>query len=217
MPLTLKICGLSEPATLDAALDAGADMVGFVFFARSPRNVALDTARTLGLHVEGRAKKVALTVDADDDTLGAIIAALAPDVLQLHGQESLERVAQVRATFGLPVMKALAIGAADDLGRAALYDDVADFLLFDAPAPTGGDRPGGNAAAFDWTLLRGLQPRRPWLLAGGLDPDNVAAALRVTHAPGVDVSSGVERAPGLKDPGRIARFAANARSFDTGA
>lgn len=214
MAVTIKICGLSEPAMLDAALDAGVDMVGFVFFAKSPRNISLDTARSLGRRVERRALKVALTVDAEDATLTAIVAALAPDLLQLHGRESAERVAQVRAAFGLPVMKAIAVGAAADLDRHAAYEAVADRLLFDAPPPAGAMRPGGNAVSFDWTHLRGLATRRPWLLAGGLTPDNVATALRVTGAPGVDVSSGVESAPGVKDAGQIARFVEAARSVE---
>ena len=210
--MIIKICGLSEPATLDAALDAGADMVGFVFFPKSPRHVSPDVARALGARIESRAKKVALTVDADDAALAAIVEALAPDLLQLHGRETPERVAHVRATFDLPVMKAIAIGAAADLGRIAAYEAVADRLLFDTPPPAGALRPGGNAMAFDWTHLRGLATRRPWLLAGGLDADNVAAALHATGAPGVDVSSGVESAPGRKDAAKIARFIAAARS-----
>ena len=211
MPTLVKICGLSEPSTLDAALDAGADMVGFVFFARSPRNISFDTARALGARVAGRAKKVALTVDADDDTLGAIIAALDPEMLQLHGHETPARVAQVRSVFGRPVMKALPMGNASDLAGAAAYEEVADWLLFDAPPPRDATRPGGNAAAFDWSLLRGHVSKRPWLLAGGLDPENVAAALAASGAPGVDVSSGVESSPGVKDVGKIARFIAAAR------
>ncbi len=216
MPLTVKICGLSEPATLDAALDAGADMVGFVFFAASPRHVALANARDLGARVEGRAEKVALTVDADDATLGTIVAALAPDLLQLHGSETPERVAAVRSRFGLPVVRAVALATRADLDAVAAFDAVADHLLFDAKPPDNPPRggaalPGGNGAAFDWTLLRGLRTRAPWLLAGGLRPETVAAALRETGAPGLDVSSGVERAPGVKDADAIRRFVAAAR------
>ncbi len=214
MSLTIKICGLSNTETLDAALDAGADMVGFVFFAKSPRNISLETARALGGHIAARAKKVALTVDADDAALDAIVTALAPDLLQLHGRESVERVAAIRARLGVPLMKAISIGAPDDLARIAPYEAVADWLLFDAPPPAGADMPGGNAAAFDWRLLRDLSCRRPWLLAGGLDPANVACALRETGAPGVDVSSGVESSPGIKDAGKIAAFIAAARSSD---
>ncbi len=215
-PLTVKVCGLSEPAGLDAALEAGADMVGFVFFPASPRHVTPATARALGARVEGRARIVALSVDADDATLAAIVAALAPDLLQLHGAETPERVALVRERFGLPVMRAIGLATSADLAAIAAFDAVADRLLFDAKppgkAPAGGAAlPGGNGVAFDWTLLRGLRTRAPWLLAGGLRPDTVAAALRETGAPGLDVSSGVERAPGVKDPAAIARFVAAAR------
>ena len=216
MPLTIKICGLSEPATLHAALDAGADMVGFVFFAASPRHVSLATARELGARVEGRAKKVALSVDADDETLAAIVAALAPDLLQLHGSETPARVAAVRGKFGLPVMRAVGLATRADLATVAAFDAVADHLLFDAKPPnkpesTGAALPGGNGAAFDWTLLRGVRTRAPWLLAGGLRPETVASALRETGAPGLDVSSGVESSPGVKDAAAIARFVAAAR------
>ena len=214
MPNIVKICGLSEPATLDAALNAGANMVGFVFFPKSPRHIAsYETARELGARVAGRATKVALTVDADDDALRAIVDTLQPDMLQLHGRETPARVAEIRATFARPVMKALPIGSAADLGGVAAYEDVADWLLLDAPPPGGASRPGGNAAAFDWSLLRGFTSKRPWLLAGGLDPDNVADALAISGAPGVDVSSGVEASPGIKDAAKIARFIAAARSF----
>ena len=212
MPSTVKICGLSEPSTLEAALEAGADMVGFVFFPRSPRHISYETARELKARVAGRAKTVALTVDADDDMLGAIVASLDPDMLQLHGRETPARVAEVRATFARPVMKALAIGSPDDLAGAATYEDVADWLLFDAPPPAGARRPGGNATALDWSLLRGYAGRRPWLLAGGLAPENVAAAIAASGAPGVDVSSGVEVAPGVKDAALIQRFIAAARA-----
>ena len=212
MSLIIKICGLSEPASLAAALDAGADMVGFVFFAKSPRHVALDRAKNLGARVEGRAKKVALTVDADDAALDAIVAALAPDLLQLHGAESPERVEAVRMRFALPVMKAIGLADRGDLARIAAFDAVADHLLFDARPPADADRPGGNGEAFDWSLLRGVETRNPWLLAGGLTPDTVQAAIRETHAPGLDVSSGVETSPGLKDIEKIARFIALARA-----
>lgn len=212
MTLTVKICGLSEALSLDAALDAGADMVGFVFFAPSPRNVAFAMARSLSARVERRARKVALTVDADDATLAAIIEALDPDVLQLHGRESPARVSSVRARFGLPVMRAIAIVDASDLAQIAAFDESADQLLFDARAPADGTRPGGNGAPFDWRIVRDVQPRRPWLLAGGLTGDNVAEAINVTNAPGLDVSSGVESAPGRKDPAMIADFIARARA-----
>jgi phosphoribosylanthranilate isomerase len=211
-PLTVKICGLSTPPTLAAALDAGADMVGFVFFPPSPRHLSLETAASLGKQVGGKALKVALSVDADDALLDGIVAALAPDWLQLHGRETPERVRAIKARFGLPVMKALHISTHDDLAAIAAYDGVADRLMFDAKPPKGALLPGGNGAAFDWTILENLSLQAPWMLSGGLGPNNVAEALRITRAPGVDVSSGVERAPGVKDEGLIADFVARARA-----
>lgn len=197
---------------LDAALGASADMIGFVFFEPSPRHLSLGQATMFSLRVGPRARRVALTVDADDPTLESIVAAVRPDILQLHGHETPTRVAAVKGRFGLPVMRALSIGSSADLLRIPAYDAVADLLLFDAPAPAAASPPGGNGAVFDWSLLRGLSPRLPWLLAGGLDPGNVAAALAATGADGVDVSSGVERSPGIKDPCLIAAFVAAARA-----
>jgi phosphoribosylanthranilate isomerase len=214
MPLLVKICGLKTPEALDVALESGADLVGFVFFPPSPRNLALEAARTLGLRVQGRAGKVALTVDADDETLAAIVAALKPDMLQLHGVESTDRVEAIRQTFGLPVMKALPIAAKADLDRIARYAKVADRLIFDARAPEAATRPGGLGQPFDWTLLKGIDPGIPFMLSGGLDAGNVAEALRITRAPGVDVSSGVERAPGEKDPDKIRAFIRAARTAE---
>lgn len=209
--LTIKICGLSTAATLEAALAAGADMVGFVFFAKSPRHIELEAARELGRRVEGRALKVALSVDADDQTLAGIIAHLDPDLLQLHGSEAPERVAAVRRRFGLPVMKAIAVAEANDFAAIDLYAPVVDRLLFDAKAPREAQAPGGNGRVFDWQLLAGLDCAKPYLLSGGLSADNVAAALAITQAPGIDVSSGVESAPGIKDPAAIACFIRAAR------
>jgi phosphoribosylanthranilate isomerase len=209
----VKICGLSSAATLDAALDAGADMVGFVFFAPSPRNLSPNEARTLSANVCRRAQKVALTVDADDALLDGIVDALGPDILQLHGKESPERVRAIRARFGIPVMKALGIGSRGDLDKAAAYGEAADTLLFDAkPAPEA-VLPGGNGQVFDWAILKGFALGRPWMLSGGLDAGNVAQALTATGARGVDVSSGVESAPGVKDPARIAAFIAAVRTL----
>lgn len=212
MALLVKICGLSTLGTLDAALDAGADMVGFVFFPASPRNVLADAARALGNRVKGRARKVALTVDADDVVLAQIVEALKPDLLQLHGSETPQRVATVRELFGLPVMKALPIETRDDLAAIGAYTPVADRLLFDARPPRDATRPGGLGKPFDWHLLEGLKLPIPHMLSGGLDSDNVAEALRVTRAGGVDVSSGVESAPGVKDVAKIRAFVAAARS-----
>lgn len=210
--MLVKICGLSSFDMLDAALDAGADMVGFVAFDKSPRHISLSDAQALGAYVAGRASKVLLTVDAGDAFLAAAIASLGPQVLQLHGSESPERVAAVRARFGLPVMKAIGVAVVADLAQTAAYESVADMLLLDAKPTPAAVTPGGNGAAFDWSLLRGLSTQKPWMLAGGLNPQTVAAALRATGAPGIDVSSGVETSPGVKDAGKIAAFVAEARS-----
>ena len=214
MALAIKICGLTTPDALDVALTSGADFVGFVFFPPSPRTLGLEAARTLGAQVKGRAGKVALTVNANDDTIAAIIAALHPDMLQLHGKETPERVVAVRTRFGLPVMKALPIATRADLASIRLYADVADRLLFDAHPPAEATRPGGLGVSFDWTLLKGVDPRVPWMLSGGLDAGNVAEAIAITGAPGVDVSSGVERAPGEKDTGKIRAFIRAARDAE---
>jgi phosphoribosylanthranilate isomerase len=217
MTRLVKICGLKTPEALDVALAAGADMVGFVFFPPSPRHVGYEAVRTLGSRVQGKAKKVALTVDASDEQIATIIDALKPDLLQLHGQETPERVVVVRTRFGLPVMKALPIAARADLSPIRLYDKVADRLLFDARAPREATRPGGLGKSFDWRLLENLKIAVPHVLSGGLDADNVAEALRITRASGVDVSSGVERAPGEKDPNKIRAFIRAARGADTAA
>jgi phosphoribosylanthranilate isomerase len=214
MTLLVKICGLKTPEALDVALEAGADMVGFVFFAPSPRSVGFEAARALGARVRGRAQKVALSVDANNEQLAAMIEALAPDMLQLHGKEPPERVAMVRGRFGLPVMKALPIAERTDLSPIRLYDKVADRLLFDARAPRGATRPGGLGKRFDWQLLENLKAVVPFMLSGGLDAGNVAEALRITRASGVDVSSGVEREPGEKDPAKIRAFIAAVRAAD---
>jgi len=206
MSVLIKICGLSTPDALDAALDAGADMVGFVFFEPSPRHLGLGAARTLGERVRGRAKKVALTVDASDDELARLIEALAPDLLQLHGRETPERVVVVRTRFGLPVMKALPIARREDLAPIRIYDKLVDRILFDARAPREATRPGGLGQPFDWRLLENLDQNLSFMLSGGLDAANAAEALEITRAPAVDVSSGVERAPGVKDPDKIRVF-----------
>ena len=214
MSLIVKICGLSTPETLDVALDAGADMVGFVFFPPSPRNISFETARTLRARVRARAQTVALTVDADDAIFDAIVASLRPDVLQLHGKESPDRVRAIRSRFGRPVMKAIAVEQASDLAAIAPYVGVADYLLFDARAPREATRPGGLGKAFDWRLLQEVDPALAFMLSGGLDADNVAEAVRITRAGGVDVSSGVERAPGEKDLDKIRAFIRVARDAE---
>jgi phosphoribosylanthranilate isomerase len=214
MTLLVKICGLRTEQTLDVALEAGADFVGFVSFPPSPRHLGYEAARALGARVKGRAGKVALTVDADDATLAAIVEALAPDMLQLHGKEPPARVAAIKRRFGLPVMKAIAVEARGDLAAVAAYAGVADRLLFDARAPREATRPGGLGKPFDWHLLENLDPGVPFMLSGGLDAGNVAEALRLTRAPGVDVSSGVERTPGEKDPDKIRAFVRAARAAE---
>jgi phosphoribosylanthranilate isomerase len=214
MALVIKICGLRTPQALDAALESGADLVGFVFFPPSPRNLGLEAARLLGERVQGRAGKVALTVDATDDTLRDIVAALNPDMLQLHGRETPDRVVAVRTRFGLPVMKALPIAERADLSPIRMFAQVADRLIFDARPPKEATRPGGLGTPFDWTLLAGINPGVPYMLSGGLDAGNVTEALRITRAPGVDVSSGVERAPGEKDPAKIREFIRVARGAE---
>ncbi|HUI95202.1 MAG TPA: phosphoribosylanthranilate isomerase [Xanthobacteraceae bacterium] len=212
MTLLIKICGLSTPEALDTALDADADLVGFVFFPPSPRHLGLDAARVLGARVRGRAQKVALSVDATDDELAGAVEALQPDLLQLHGREAPERVLAVKRRFGLPVMKALPIERREDLAAIVGYADVADHILFDARAPREATRPGGLGKAFDWHLLENLDPGLSFMLSGGLDAGNVAEALAITRAFAVDVSSGVERAPGEKDPDKIRAFIRAARA-----
>jgi phosphoribosylanthranilate isomerase len=211
MSVLIKICGLKTPEALDVALAAGADLVGFVFFPASPRHVSFEIAHVLGEQVQGRAQKVALSVDATDEELAASIEALRPDLLQLHGREGPDRVTAVRKRFGLPVMKALPIAERADLFPIRLYDTVADHLIFDARATSEATRPGGLGKSFDWRLLDALAVNVPFMLSGGLHVGNVAEALRITAAPGVDVSSGVERAPGEKDTDKIRAFVAAAR------
>jgi phosphoribosylanthranilate isomerase len=212
MSVVVKICGLKTPEALDVALEAGADMVGFVSFPPSPRHIGYDVARGLADRVRGRAQKVALTVDASDEQLAAIVEALAPDLLQLHGKETPDRVVVVRTRFGIPVMKALPIAERADLSPIRSYDKLADHLLFDARAPRGATRPGGLGRSFDWQLLENLKVAVPFMLSGGLDAGNVAEALRITRAGGVDVSSGVESAPGVKDADKIRAFIRAARN-----
>jgi len=211
MPVLVKICGLKTPDALDAALEAGADMVGFVFFPPSPRNLGIETARALGDRVQGRAKKVTLSVDATDAEFERVIEALKPDLLQLHGKETPERVIAVRSRFGLPVTKALPIEQKSDLAPVRIYEKVSDQLLFDARAPRDATRPGGLGKSFDWHLLEALDLAVPFMLSGGLDVANVAEALRITRAPAVDVSSGVEHAQGEKYPEKIRAFIRAAR------
>ena len=210
--MLVKICGIRDAAALDAARQAGADMVGFVFFPPSPRAVTANQAGMLARSYRNGPQRVGLFVDPDDAMLAATLAEVPLDILQLHGEESPARAGDIRARFGRPVMKALGIASKEDLARLPDYADQVDYFLLDARPPPGSALPGGNALAFDWALMKGEKPPRPWLLAGGLTPAHVVQAITTSGAPGVDVSSGVERARGVKDPAAIAAFIAAAKS-----
>lgn len=207
MSISIKFCGLSQPADIAAAAEAGARYVGFVFFPKSPRAVSLTQARDLALAVPVGVAKVGLVVDPEDAFLDQLLAEVPLDILQLHGHETPTRVAEIRARTGLPVMKAIGIAEADDLGQIADYAAVSDQLLIDAKPPKNADLPGGNGLSFDWRLLAGRRWPVPWMLAGGLTPDNVRLAVQMTGAQQVDVSSGVESRAGVKDPTLIHAFA----------
>jgi phosphoribosylanthranilate isomerase len=200
----VKICGLSTRPTLDAALEGGAAFVGFMSFAASPRHVPIAEAATLAAAARGRAKVVIVTVDPDDEMISRLLAKVGPDFVQLHGRESPRRVREIAERVN--VIKAIPVSGPDDLAEAQAYEDGAAHLMFDAKAPADSSRPGGLGEPFDWALLSGRAFKRPWFLAGGLNPDNVAAAIRASGAPMVDVSSGVEAASGLKQPALITRF-----------
>ncbi|PJR90825.1 phosphoribosylanthranilate isomerase [Ochrobactrum sp. 695/2009] len=206
MVLDIKICGLKTPDAVAAALDGGATHIGFIFFPKSPRHIIPQKAAGLRGAVKGRALAVAVTVDADDETLDEIVEAVKPDILQLHGHETPERVAFIKARYGLPVMKAFSVREASDLAAIAAYQGIADRFLFDAKPPNGSDLPGGNGVSFDWELLAALDADIDYMLSGGLNADNIAEALHKTRAPGIDISSGVERAPGEKDVRLIENF-----------
>lgn len=215
-PFLIKICGLTTPETLEVALDAGADMIGLNFHRKSPRYVAPDVAATLAVMARGRAESVALLVDPSADTIDHILTMVDPDMIQLHGQETPHRVADIRAQIARPVMKAIGISTADDLAQIEPYWTVSDRLLLDAKPPKDAAYPGGHGQPFDWALLDGMEPPLPFMLAGGLNPDTVAGAItRVKKGGarliGVDVSSGVESAPGVKDTAMIRAFIAAAR------
>jgi phosphoribosylanthranilate isomerase len=207
----VKICGINEPRALDAALSAGADFVGLVVFPPSPRAVSTEQGARLAARARGRALVVALVVDADDALLADVVGDVAPDLLQLHGSESPARVAEIRRRFGVPVMKAIAVAEAADLAAVAVYAPICERLLFDARPPRDATRPGGHGRAFDWQLIAGVERNRPIMLSGGLNPENVGEAIRVVRPDAVDVSSGVERAPGEKDPTKIRAFVTAAR------
>ena len=206
MPTKVKICGLKTEAALEAALAGGADFVGLVFFPPSPRNVTPAVAKTLAARARGRAKIVALMVDPDDALIAQVVASVAPDLIQLHGHETPTRVAEIRTRWGIPVVKAVPVETAEDAHAARQFSPAADLILFDALAPADSARPGGNGAPFDWRTLLGVTEGMPFVLSGGLTPDNVAEAIRLTGATTVDVSSGVESSPGEKDPELIRRF-----------
>ena len=208
----IKICGIKDLSAMDAALEAGADMVGLVFFPPSPRNVSLSEGAALAARARGKALIVPLTVDADDALLDGIVRELAPDLMQLHGRETPARVSDIRKRAGVPVMKAVPVADTADLDAVPAYTAVAERILFDARPPRDATRPGGHGRAFDWTLLAHVSRTRPVMLSGGLNPENVAAAIRTASPDAVDVSSGVEQRPGVKDAAKIAAFAANARA-----
>ena len=203
-----KFCGLTEPKDVDAAVAAGAAYVGFVFFLKSPRNLDPEAARELALLVPPGTAKVGLVVDADDATLDQIMQTVPLDMLQLHGKETPERVAEIRGRYGVPVMKAVGVAEAGDLEAVERYAKVSDQLLIDAKPPKGGDLPGGNGLAFDWRLITGRRWPVPWMLAGGLTSENVAQAVAMTGASQVDVSSGIEDSPGRKSVAMMRAFAA---------
>ena len=206
MTCLVKICGLTSPQSIDAAVAAGADLIGLVFFTPSPRSLTIDAAAVLARHIPKYVCSVALSVDADDAFLAAITRQVRPNMMQLHGQESPDRVTEVKKLCGLPVMKALAISEPNDVERALAYIDVADRLMFDAKPAQDATRPGGNAQAFDWSLIAPREWSLPWILAGGLTPDNVVEAIKISGASAVDVSSGVEDGIGIKNARKIAAF-----------
>ena len=210
--VAVKICGITSPGAIDAAVGSGAAYGGLVFHPKSPRFVSLEQARALAQQMRGRLKLVALIADMDDAGVEALVSAVRPDFLQLHGAETISRTADIRARFGLPVIKALAVADASDLATAADYEKAADMLMFDARPPEGAMRGGGHGAAFDWKILKDRSFTKPWFLAGGLTPENVARAIELSGATQVDVSSGVESAPGVKDAVRIAAFIQAAKS-----
>jgi phosphoribosylanthranilate isomerase len=217
MGVSVKICGISTEEALETAIEAGADYAGFVFFARSPRNVGLDRAAVLSRLAEGRIKTVALIVNAGDDAIMDIASAVRPDFFQLHGEENLERIVAIRKFAPSRIIKAIKVGTPCDIAGARVYEDDADLLLFDAQARLPNALPGGNGLSFDWRWLRGTAIRPDYMLSGGLRPDTVRAALEASGARAVDVSSGVETSPGQKDNGLIRDFIKAAKSFEPGA
>jgi phosphoribosylanthranilate isomerase len=212
MGLLVKICGITNAEAANAAARAGADIAGLNFHRSSPRYLRPDQASTLASHLRGKLRLAVVLSDPSDEALGVAVAAVNPDYIQLHGAETPERVAAIRARFGAGIIKAISVADASDLSVASTYEACADILMFDAKAPAGSNREGGHGAAFDWQILRGRRFARPWLLAGGLNPENVVRAIRSSEAAGVDVSSGVESSPGQKSADLISQFVANARN-----
>ena len=208
--VSVKICGINSAAAAEAVLRAGAEFGGLVFFAKSPRNLSLEQGKVLADQMRGRLKLVALVVDEDDAALARIVKDIKPDFFQLHGKETVARTAEIRSRFQIPVIKVIAVAEKHDLKQASAYEPVADMLMFDAKAPQSATRPGGHGMAFDWQMLGGLKLSRPWFLAGGLNPENVGRAIAVSGAALVDVSSGVESAPGVKSESLIGSFVAAA-------
>jgi phosphoribosylanthranilate isomerase len=217
MSILVKICGITSADAADAVVRAGADFAGLMFHPKSPRNVDVAQAAALAGRMRGRLRLVAVMSDPVDETLGAVIGAVQPDLIQLHGGETATRVGAIRSRFAVPVMKVIAVAEASDLANVAAFEDAADMLMFDAKAPAGAAREGGHGSAFDWQILRGRKFHKPWLLAGGLNADNVARAIRACEAPGVDASSGLETAPGRTSPALIAAFVSAARNAKFGA
>ncbi|HEY4123334.1 MAG TPA: phosphoribosylanthranilate isomerase [Rhizomicrobium sp.] len=212
MATLVKICGITSVEAADAAARAGADFAGLVFYPKSPRHLMPEAARTLSQRLRGRVRLVALVVDPRDEDIVHVMNNAVPDFIQLQGSESPARVSEIRGKFGIPVIKALPIADASDFAALPAYEEAADMLMFDAKPPANADRTGGNGVAFDWQLLRSRTISRPWLLAGGLNAENVARAIASANAPGVDVSSGVETAPGVKSPDMIQSFVTSARN-----
>lgn len=213
MPVLAKICGLTDDAAVEAAVQHGADMLGFVFFPASPRNLSAEQAEALLHNVPSGIDRVGVFVDPETDFLDRILARARLDLLQLHGDETPERCRAISIYFGLPIIKAIKVSSKADLKAAKAYEDAVDWLMFDAKPPKDATRPGGNAASFDWGIMQGAKFNRPWLLSGGLTPENISLAVRQSGASAVDVSSGVESAPGKKDPAKIRAFLDAARAL----
>jgi phosphoribosylanthranilate isomerase len=213
MPVLAKICGLTDEAAVEAAVQHGADMLGFVFFPASPRNLSAEQAEALLRDVPSGIDRVGVFVDPETDFLDNILAKARLDLLQLHGDETPERCRAISIYFGLPIIKAIKVASKADLKAAKAYEDAVDWLMFDAAPPKDATRPGGNAASFDWSIMQGAKFNRPWLLSGGLTPENLSLAVRQSGASAVDVSSGVESAPGKKDPAKIRAFLEAARAL----